>query len=83
MLIYDERCRGCRCESCRWRAAGSNCYYNAYGQDSSRCSQCAESIQRIDLAAWKVKKLCVQGLREKADKIRWVKKQELIGATAH
>lgn len=28
-------------------------------------------------------KLCVQGLREKADKIKWVKKQKLIGATAH
>ena len=27
-------------------------------------------------------KLCVQGLREKADKIKWVKKQKLIGATA-
>lgn len=23
-------CRGCRCETCRWRAAGSNCYYNEY-----------------------------------------------------
>ena len=23
-------CYGCRCETCRWRAAGSNCYYNEY-----------------------------------------------------
>ena len=42
-------------------------------------------VQGIDYSAVSVEgeKLCVQGLREKADKIKWVKKQKLIGATAH
>ena len=65
MMATDERCHGCRCESCRWRAAGSNCYYNEYGADASRCSQCAESIQRIDLAAWKVKSYACKGYEKR------------------
>lgn len=35
-----KRCKGCRCLNCRWRAAGSMCYYNACGEDASLCSYC-------------------------------------------
>lgn len=54
-------CYGCRCETCRWRAAGSNCYYNEYGQDASRCSQCVELVRREELATWKVKSFSCKG----------------------
>ena len=68
MLIYDERCRGCRCETCRWKGAGSLCHYNAYGQDSSRCSQCMEGVRCSELAAWKVKSYACNGYEK-----RWIK----------
>lgn len=60
-MATDERCHGCRCETCRWRAAGSNCYYNEYGQDAGRCSQCAELVRREELATWKVKSFSCKG----------------------
>ena len=61
----DERCRGCRCESCRWRAAGSLCHYNEHGADSSRCSQCAEAVGQKELAAWKTKSFACKGYEKK------------------
>ena len=63
-------CRGCRCETCRWRAAGSNCYYNEHGQDTSRCSWCMEGIGRDELGAWKTKSFACKGYdkRREAEK---------------
>ena len=61
----DEQCRGCRCETCRWKGAGSLCHYNAYGQDASLCSQCADGIKRVDLAAWKVKSYACRGYEKR------------------
>lgn len=61
----DKQCHGCRCETCRWRAAGSNCYYNEYGADASRCSQCVDGVKRVDLAEWKVKSYACRGYEKR------------------
>ena len=54
-------CYGCRCETCRWKGAGSLCHYNEHGQDASRCSWCMEAVGREELAAWKVKSFSCRG----------------------
>ena len=59
--MMDERCRGCRCETCRWRAAGSNCYYNEYGANSSRCSRCALYASAEELTKMKIDSYACKG----------------------
>ena len=54
-------CRGCRCETCRWKGAGSLCHYNEHGQDTSRCSWYMEAIGRDELGAWKTKSFACKG----------------------
>ena len=65
MLIYDERCRGCRCETCRWKGAGSLCHYNDAGQDASRCSWCLLAIAKDALPEWKTGSFACRGYEKR------------------
>ena len=60
-------CYGCRCETCRWKGAGSLCHYNEHGQDTSRCSWCMEGVRQEDLAAWKEKSFSCRGYEKRGE----------------
>ncbi len=65
----EKRCKGCHCVTCRWRGAGSLCYYNAAGEYSSRCSHCIKrNFKGRALEIWKTDSFTCKGYQKK-----WVK----------
>ena len=63
--IHKDRCKGCRCLTCRWKGAGSLCHYNDAGPDASRCSTCenwnlhgdeyGQPLKTFKLESWQCK----------------------------
>lgn len=61
-----DRCEGCRCTDCRWRGAGSHCYYNDHGPEASRCSWCmAQWYKGGALETFKQEAALCRGYQEK------------------
>lgn len=64
--MSKERCEGCRCVDCRWRGAGSHCYYNDHGTESSRCSWCMHIFFKGEaLMKWKTDSCECRGYEKK------------------
>lgn len=64
-MRLPKRCEGCHCAKCRWREAGSNCYYNEYGTESSRCSYCQVYARGEELAVMKTESYLCRGYQRK------------------
>lgn len=65
-MTEDERCNGCRCVTCRWRGAGSLCYYDNAGEYSSRCSKCiTRNLKDRALEVWKTDSFTCKGYEMK------------------
>lgn len=60
-----NRCKGCRRIDCRWKGAGSLCYYNDHGEAMSACSYCANSLSGDRLVTFKTFRFDCKGYQRK------------------
>ena len=60
-----NRCKGCRCVTCRWQGAGANCYYNENGVETSRCSWCQLYLKGDNLAKTKTDSYLCRGYQRR------------------
>ena len=73
-----KRCEGCRCVKCRWRGAGSNCYYNEHGMESSQCSYCQVYARGEELAAMKTESYLCKGYQRKYEEREALKDGKIV-----
>lgn len=63
-----NRCKGCKCLTCRWQGAGANCHYNEHGAEASRCSWCRLYVRGEELAAMKTDSYLCRGYQRKHER---------------
>lgn len=82
-MRLTKRCEGCHCAKCRWREAGSNCYYNEHGTESSRCSYCQVYARGEELAVMKTESYLCRGYQRKYEERLPKEKQRVIVRCEH